>query len=253
MFSIQVADRASGAAARRLTILAMLAGATMLAGCVTTNSPDNVVVGAIPTDYRQRHPTVIKEEPRTVELFIGSKRGTLTSAQRADVFAFAQEWRREASGGILIDLPAGTANERAAAGRHARGARHPGRRRRAGRAASQCGPITRAIRASSRRLRISYPRIAAEAGPCGLWPEDLGPAYGRQPSGKPANTGISAARRSAISPPWWKTRTTWCSRAAKRRPTPAAARTVLDKYHRGESTATIYPDADKGKISDVGQ
>jgi pilus assembly protein CpaD len=29
--------------------------------------------------------------------------------------------------------------------------------------------------------------------------------------------------------------------------------TVLDKYHRGDSTATTYPDADKGKISDVGR
>ena len=29
--------------------------------------------------------------------------------------------------------------------------------------------------------------------------------------------------------------------------------TVLDKYRKGESPATVYPDADKGKISDVGQ
>jgi pilus assembly protein CpaD len=29
--------------------------------------------------------------------------------------------------------------------------------------------------------------------------------------------------------------------------------TVLDKYRKGESTATVYPDASKGKISDVGQ
>ena len=29
--------------------------------------------------------------------------------------------------------------------------------------------------------------------------------------------------------------------------------TVLDKYHRGESTATTYTNTDKGKISDVGQ
>ena len=28
---------------------------------------------------------------------------------------------------------------------------------------------------------------------------------------------------------------------------------VLDKYRRGESPATIYPDTDKGKISDVGK
>ena len=29
--------------------------------------------------------------------------------------------------------------------------------------------------------------------------------------------------------------------------------TVLDKYRKGESTATVYPDANKGKISDVGK
>ena len=29
--------------------------------------------------------------------------------------------------------------------------------------------------------------------------------------------------------------------------------TVLDKYHRGESSATVYPDKDQGKISDVGK
>jgi pilus assembly protein CpaD len=29
--------------------------------------------------------------------------------------------------------------------------------------------------------------------------------------------------------------------------------TVLDKYHRGESPATVYPDSEKAKISDVGK
>jgi pilus assembly protein CpaD len=29
--------------------------------------------------------------------------------------------------------------------------------------------------------------------------------------------------------------------------------TVLDKYRKGESTATIYPDSNKGKISSIGQ
>ena len=45
---------------------------------------------SIPNDYRQRHPIVLKEAPRTVELFIGNRRGNLTAAQRADVLAFAQ-------------------------------------------------------------------------------------------------------------------------------------------------------------------
>ena len=29
--------------------------------------------------------------------------------------------------------------------------------------------------------------------------------------------------------------------------------TVLDKYRKGEATATQYPDANKGKISELGQ
>jgi len=28
---------------------------------------------------------------------------------------------------------------------------------------------------------------------------------------------------------------------------------VLDKYHRGESTQTVNPDKDQGKISDLGK
>ena len=60
---------------------------------------------------------MLKEAPRTVELFIGNRRGTLTGAQRAEVLAFAQAWRREATGGILIDVPSGTSNARSARGR----------------------------------------------------------------------------------------------------------------------------------------
>jgi pilus assembly protein CpaD len=93
-------------------LLALLTCATMLTGCVTAKQ--DVVVASVPTDYRQRHPIVLKEQPRAVELFIGTKRGTLTGAQRTDVLAFAAEWRHEASGGILIDVPSGTPNEIAA-------------------------------------------------------------------------------------------------------------------------------------------
>jgi pilus assembly protein CpaD len=37
-------------------------------------------------------------------------------------------------------------------------------------------------------------------------------------------------------------------------PTYSGRRTItLDRYRNGQSTATVYPDADKGKISDVGK
>src|SRR5262245_27724375 len=91
--------------------LAAIAGcAAMLAGCNTTRE----ITGSVPTDYRQRHAIAIKEGPRTLELFIGDKRGTLTDTQRAEVIAFAGEWRQHATGGILIDVPEGTSNAAAA-------------------------------------------------------------------------------------------------------------------------------------------
>src|SRR5437773_773660 len=137
------------------------------------------VVASMPMDYRQRHPIVIKEGTRTVELFIGSKRSTLTPAQRADVLAFAYEWRREATGGILIDLPSGSSNEFAAAN-----ALHEVRS-----VLSAAGVPVQAVHVRPHRpadptkmvtLRLHYPRIVANAGPCGLWPQDLGPTYERQ-------------------------------------------------------------------------
>ena len=95
-----------------LRALVVVSAAAMLAGCYTARE---VTLESIPNDYRQRHPIVLKEAPETVELFIGNRRGTLTAAQRAEVLAFAQNWRRDATGGILVDVPSGTPNAGAAA------------------------------------------------------------------------------------------------------------------------------------------
>src|SRR5579863_849004 len=93
-------------------LLAIVGCTAMLAGCMT----DKAAIPEAPRDLRQRHPIAIREGVHTVELLIGSKRGELTLDQRADVIGFARTWRREAAGGILIDLPTGTSNEVAAGG-----------------------------------------------------------------------------------------------------------------------------------------
>src|SRR5258706_7734787 len=100
----------SGAKALRAILLA--GAASMLVGCVTARAPDQTALA--PNDYRQRHPIVIKEGERTVEIFVGSNRGGLTPAQHAEVLAFAQVWKREATGGVIIDVPTGTKNAFAA-------------------------------------------------------------------------------------------------------------------------------------------
>jgi pilus assembly protein CpaD len=238
----------AGRRANAVRLALMTASALTLAGCYT--APQEVT-GSVASDVRQRHPIVIKEGPRTVDLFIGERRGTLNGSQRAEVLSFAAEWRREATGGILIDVPAGTSNAAAAAtaAREVRailtaaGVPANAVQQRESRPQSPAKLVT---------LRLHYPRMMADAGPCGLWPQDLGPTYEREhfENRQYWNFGCAQQRNLAAMvenpadlvqprsevPPYNGRRTT-----------------VLDKYHRGESTATQNPDADKGKISTVGQ
>jgi pilus assembly protein CpaD len=234
-------------AASILRVTAVILLASALAGCYTARS----VEGDVPTDYRLRHPIALKDGIYGVEVLLGANRGGLTARQRADVVAFAQTWTRDATGGVLIDVPAGTTNERAAAdsvheirsiltsvgipssGIHVR-TYHP----------------ASAIRLAA--IKLSYPKITAEAGPCGLWPADLGPGAGTQYwENQPYwNLGCAQQRNLAamVDDP--------TDLVQPRGETPAynARRSVvLDKYRQGQSTVTTYANPNAGKISDIGQ
>src|SRR5436305_14344838 len=93
--------------------LAFVSIAALLAGCQTASRVDEVQ--SIPDDYRLRHPIAVREKVQSLTVFIGDARGTLTPAQRADVGALASSWRQEATGGVVIEMPAGSPNEHAAA------------------------------------------------------------------------------------------------------------------------------------------
>jgi pilus assembly protein CpaD len=220
---------------------------TMLAGCNTTEE----VTGSVPIDYRQRHPIVLKEGPRTVELFIGEKRGSLTGTQRAEVANFAREWRREATGGILIDVPTNSSNAAAAAS-----AVQEVRSILAGLGvppqAVELRPNSPSVPNKMVTLRLHYPRVMADAGPCGLWPEDLGPTYNREhmENREYWNFGCASQRNLAamVDNP-----ADLVQPRGEIPPYAARRSTALDKYRQGQATATVYPDADKGKISDLGK
>ncbi|HXW26041.1 MAG TPA: CpaD family pilus assembly protein [Xanthobacteraceae bacterium] len=228
-------------------LCALAIAAAALAGCSTYRT----VVDDYPEDARIRHPISIREGDRTLELFVGVSRGGLTPTQQADVLAFAHAWRREASGGILIDVPSGTPNARAALG-----AAGEVRSILANAGVSPQAVATRRYRPATpikfATLRVSYPKMIAEAGPCGLWPKDLGPSIDGTDASNHAywNFGCTAQRNLAamVDNP--------ADLVEPRGETPAyAARRVfvLDKYRKGEPTATRNPDADKAKISDIGK
>ncbi len=229
--------------------LAFVSLATLMAGCQTTSKPE--ITGSVPNDYRLRHPIAVREKAQTLTVFVGDARGGLTAAQRAEVSAIASTWRREATGGIVIEMPVGTPNERVAAGvaREIRsllasaGVPHH---------SIEIRPLPTHDPVRLGTIRVNYPKMAAETGPCGLWPEDIGPTYDAvYGSNRPHwNHGCATQRNFAaqVDNP--------ADLVQPRAEAPAmAARrsTVMDKYRKGETTATQYPDANKGKISDVGQ
>lgn len=235
----------------RLRAAALLTGAALLLGACNHTRPMDVT-GSIPDDYRQRHPIAIQEADQSISIFVGNGRGGLNASQRAEIVALGRTWMREGTGAIIIDMPVQAPNARAAgdslreiksllsaSGIPARGI-----------VVRNYHPTDAQVFAA---IRVSYPRITASAGPCGLWPEDLGPSV----KGKSYlentqywNFGCASQRNLAamVDNP---------SDLVQPRPeTPAynPRRTVvLDKYRQGAGTATTYPDADKAKITSVGQ
>lgn len=230
-----------------LSVLVSLSAA--LGACTAT---EEVVTASVPDDYRLRHPITIREADRSVEIFVGHGRGGLSPSQRANVVGLGRTWLREGTGTIVAEVPIDTPNARAAAaafgevrallaatGVPARGIRlrhyQPG--------TPQTFPT----------ITLTYPRIAAKAGPCGQWPEDLGPSIldsGYSENKPYYNFGCASQRNLAamVDNP--------ADLVQPRPETPAytARRSVgFDHYRKGEPTTTTYPEAEKAKLSDTGK
>src|SRR5712672_2092831 len=227
---------------------ALVGVAVVLGGCNT----DRALIASIPEDYRLRHPIAIQEANQSVVIFVGQARGGLSASQRADVVGLAQTWLREGTGAISADLPVGTPNARAAADSF--------RQIQALLAAAGVPPrgiVVRHYHPQDPRqmatIRLNYPKISAVAGPCGLWPEDLGPSIKNKSyfENKPYyNFGCAYQRNMAamVDNP---------SDLEQPRPeTPAytTRRTeAFEKYRKGSTTTTSYPESDRAKLSDTGK
>jgi pilus assembly protein CpaD len=101
-------------------------------------------------------------------------------------------------------------------------------------------------------IRLSYPTLVAQAGPCGIWPYDLGPTTDREHNENVEyfNLGCATQRNLAAMA---SNKSDLIQPRGEVPPYTGRRTTVLDKYHRGETTQTIDPNADKGKISDLGK
>ncbi len=233
-----------GRAALRLLAAGALAG--LLAGCYQTQ----VAEQEYPRDYRERHPITLKEGDRTVEVFLGRNRGGLSPSQRADVLSFAQLWKREATSGIIIDVPHGGPTDHAAADSM----------REIHSIFAASGVPRNAVYVRNYRpsptalasIKINYSKLTAQAGPCGQWPADIGPGGGAEyTSNRPYwNLGCATQRNLAamVDNP------ADLVQPRGEQPGYAARRSfAIDKYRKGENPSGAYTGYDTGKISDLGK
>jgi pilus assembly protein CpaD len=241
--TIQTARRRAASIGARGLLIAGFAAA--LAGCSTTNAVIDTT-GGIPNDYRARHPITVKEGNKSLVVLVGAGRGGLSPTQRAEVLAFAQNWKREATGGVTIDRPVGAYNEHAATDTlretlsimEQAGIPHNGIGIR------PYNPVTR-----NAPLRLNYPLMKAVAGPCGLWPDDLGPSYEQKhfENREYYNFGCASQRNlaSMVADP--------ADLVQPRGESPANAPrrgAVIEKYRTGAPPSGTY-DGYKGNVSDL--
>ena len=245
-------DRTSHGGYRGLPLIGAMVGlALALAACSETTGSVATPVRA-PDDYRLRHPIAVQEANHSVVLFVGHARGGLSATQRDDVAGLARAWVAEGTGAIVADVPVNTPNARAA-----ESAYHEARAMlEAGGVPGNGIKLHRYTPDDARTLatvRLTYSRMTAVAGPCGIWPEDIGPSA-KDPTyfeNKPYyNFGCAYQRNMAamIANP--------SDLVQPRAETPAytVRRTeAFEKYRKGTSTATNYPEADRAKLSDVGK
>jgi pilus assembly protein CpaD len=243
--------RTSHKRSRAVCVALTFAGLGLSLGACVHNDQVATAVSA-PNDYRLRHPIAVEEANHSIVVFVGQGRGGLSAEQRADVMGLAQDWQHEATGAISADIPVGTPNARAAADSF--------REIQALLSAAGIPPrglVVRRYHPDDPRhlaaIRLSFPKIRAEAGPCGLWPEDLGPTVnnkGYLENKDWYNYGCANQRNLAamVDNP--------ADLVQPRPETPpyTARRSIaFEKYRKGTTTATLYPESEKAKLSDTGK
>ncbi|TCL95723.1 pilus assembly protein CpaD [Rhizobium sp. PP-WC-2G-219] len=152
----------------RIALLSLCIAAS-LAACAKR---DDLSTGGIPDDYRSRHPIIVGESERAIDIPIASSDRRLPVGTREVIKGFAQTYRGSANGVVQIMLPSGSRN----------GAAVEAVRRDIRAILVQTGvPANRLLETrydaagsgDAAPVRLSFTAITASTGPCGSWPEDL--------------------------------------------------------------------------------
>ena len=159
--------RRPGSALRRLGPAAF--ALTLLGGCANVH---NVEVGAVPDDYRTRHPIVVTQSETAIDIPVSNSETKLTLSSRSRVEEFASRFRSDKVDSIRVLVPYGSTNERAAE-QVSRDVVKVLQKHHIGRGQIIVAPYSAVGDTGPTPVRLAYSTLVAQTGPCGRWPEDL--------------------------------------------------------------------------------
>lgn len=130
------------------------------------------ITASVPTDIRERHPIVLSESPRSIEIFASGRQ--LDRRQNDDLAAFSAEYRQHGRSQIIAEVP--SHDGRGGQGHHGL---HAVRQALASQGVASSLVSVRSYPAADHTvaspIRLSFAKLQARvASECGLWPEDLG-------------------------------------------------------------------------------
>lgn len=220
-----------------LTLTSLVLVALALPACTHRKSD---VTASIPTDYRERHPIVLSEGPRSIDIYAGGRQ--LDPRQRDDLAAFASEFRQHGRSQIIAEVPSQDGS-----GTHGHHGLHAVRQALAGQGIASSLVSVRSYPAPDHTIaapiRLSFAKLQARVtSQCGLWPEDLGTSsYRHYASNKPfSNLGCATQNNLAafVADPLDLVR----ARPEGRIDT-VKRMTAIGKLRDGQDPATVYRDA----------
>lgn len=154
-----------------LLAVAMVLPVAGLTGCAN-HSTNDFEVGSVSDTYKTRHPIVIDEQEKVLDIPVPSSSYQLTVPTVSSIQGFAAGYKQGANGVITVLLPSGSPNESAARSllpEIVDALSGEGISRNRVRSATYYA----ADHGSSAPVRLSYSAVTANVGECGKWTEDL--------------------------------------------------------------------------------
>ena len=101
-----------GPLVRGLLAATLIAAGGVLSGCAV--GTDSTTVGAVPDDYRTRHPIVVSQKEISEDIVVTADARDLPSRDRDVAGNFALRFKRSGANSLAIMIPSGSRNEAAA-------------------------------------------------------------------------------------------------------------------------------------------